>query len=788
MLFSQTRRRGESPTTIAHIIPSLDSDSPFRRGPLVDLQRAEDLGTSSIETTNTSKRNLTGTSTIPQIIERGGTLTSAEEKLNLFSVTELQKSEISAEILNLNLQVIDPKNVIPVGGRIKYFIKNWQRITKDAIILSTVQGVSLDWTSYPVQEKIPHPPKLNSEQEKILQEEITSLVQKEAVVRVAPNQNQFISNMFTVPKKDGGYRPIINLKPLNRFLLYQHFKMEGLFMVQDLIERNCYMCKIDLKDAYLTVPIIIKDQKFLRFLWRQELYQFQTLPFGLASAPRIFTKLMKPVVGLLRRLGVKLIIYLDDILILSRSKEKLVQSRNTTLFLLQMLGFMINWKKSMLDAVQVISFLGFEIDSVNMLFKLPEGKVQKIKDECKRILKEESLSVREMSQLIGKLISTMQAVIPAKLQCRFMQMTQIKGLLENKHYEAMIPISVEVKTELRWWINQLEVSNGKSIIGSNPSMILTSDASDVAWGATWDTQSTGGCWSPVEQSYHINAKELLAAFLALQSFAKSKRNIQILIKLDNVTAVAHINRMGGTKSKLLNHLVKQIWDWCQIHQISLVAEFIPGALNIRADWESRNQQDSGDWMLDKSVFSQIMNLLGGCKVDLFASRLNHQLPQYFSWRADPGAMGINAFHHSWKGMKAYMFPPFTQIGKCLSKIREEQIECVVLITPVWQAQTWYPLLLEMLIQDSVLLPPYPNLLTSPIGLIHPLTANNSLYLAAWKISGNPQKQILFQKRLPLYTPKHGDQELEQLTRVPGESGLAGVVHSHLIQFIPLWNL
>lgn len=208
MLFSQTRRRGESPTTIAHIIPSLDSDSPFRRGPLVDLQRAEDLGTSSIETTNTSRRNLTGTSTIPQIIERGGTLTSAEEKLNSFSVTELQKSEISAEILNLNLQVIDPKNVIPVGGRIKYFIKNWQRITKDAIILSTVQGVSLDWTSYPVQEKIPHPPKLNSKQENILQEEITSLVQKEAVVRVAPNQNQFISNMFTVPKKDGGIGPL----------------------------------------------------------------------------------------------------------------------------------------------------------------------------------------------------------------------------------------------------------------------------------------------------------------------------------------------------------------------------------------------------------------------------------------------------------------------------------------------------------------------------------------------------------------------------------------------------
>lgn len=95
---------------------------------------------------------------------------------------------------------------------------------------------------------------LNSEQEKNLQDEITSLVQKEAVVRVASNQNQFISNMFTIPKKDGGYQPTINLKLLNRFLLYQHFKTEGLLMVQNRIEKDCYMCKIDLKDAYLTVP------------------------------------------------------------------------------------------------------------------------------------------------------------------------------------------------------------------------------------------------------------------------------------------------------------------------------------------------------------------------------------------------------------------------------------------------------------------------------------------------------------------------------------------------------
>lgn len=75
-----------------------------------------------------------------------------------------------------------------------------------------------------------------------------------------------------------------------------------------------------------------------------------------------------------------------------------------------------------------------------------------------------------------KIISTMQAVFPSKLQCRSMQMTRIKSLLEKQHYEAMIPISGEVKTEIRWEINQLEFLDGKSMKGSNTLIILTLDA------------------------------------------------------------------------------------------------------------------------------------------------------------------------------------------------------------------------------------------------------------------------------------------------------------------------
>jgi hypothetical protein len=86
-----------------------------------------------------------------------------------------------------------------------------------------------------------------------------------------------------------------------------------------LVEKRDYLVKIDLKDAYLTIPIWHKHQKYLRFLWKDNMWEFACLPFGLASAPRVFTKLLKPVVAVLRQMGLRIIIYLDDILIMSKS-------------------------------------------------------------------------------------------------------------------------------------------------------------------------------------------------------------------------------------------------------------------------------------------------------------------------------------------------------------------------------------------------------------------------------------------------------------------------------------
>ena len=182
---------------------------------------------------------------------------------------------------------------------------------------------------------------------------------KGAITPIAPSDQQgFYSNLFLVPKKDGGMRPVINLKRLNEFIAPHHFKMEGLHTLKDLLKRNDWMTKVDLKDAYFTIPVHSRDRPLLRFYALGSQYQFTCLPFGLSSAPWVFTKTLKPVTTLLRELGVRLVIYIDDILVVAESPELAREHTEGLVYLLENLGFTVHPEKTQLTPTQTIEFLG----------------------------------------------------------------------------------------------------------------------------------------------------------------------------------------------------------------------------------------------------------------------------------------------------------------------------------------------------------------------------------------------------------------------------------------------
>ena len=104
--------------------------------------------------------------------------------------------------------------------------------------------------------------------------------------------------------------------------------------------------------------------------------------------------------------------------------------------------------------------------------------------------------------------------------------------------------------------------NGRALVDTSPNLVIESDASNRGWGVNCLHQHTGGPWSPQESQMHINYLELLATSLAVHTFAKNRAGISVLLKINNTTAVAYINNKGGTVSKNLLDLTKDLWMWC----------------------------------------------------------------------------------------------------------------------------------------------------------------------------------------------------------------------------------
>jgi hypothetical protein len=555
--------------------------------------------------------------------------------------------------------------------------------------------------------------------------------------------------------------------------------MENLSTIKSILNKGDYMINIDLTDAYLTVPIHPNSQKFLRFLWEGKAYQFITMPFGLNVAPRVFTKLMKPVISWLRGQGVRMIIYLDDILVLAPSVHITNHHARLTIGLLESLGFLINYKKSTLIPAQRILFLGMIIDSTTMQFILPEDKSVTILRECRTLLKTEQPSIRHVSRVLGLLEFTRPAIWSAPLHYRHLQLVQIESLRETSDYDRRVNLSNGARLDLNWWITNLPSQKGSPILPLIADLTISSDASKIGWGASWGKLRTGGRWNALESKEHINVLELRAAFFALKSFMKDHRNKVICLKIDNSTAVAYLNHKGGTHSPQLLHLALEIWKWCEVKHLYLLAQHVPGKNNVVADEESRVMKDQNDWKIDSTV---IKPLIKGCKIDLFASRLTRQLDKYVSWRPDPEAIHIDAFTMDWTHLIAYAFPPFNMIPAVLHKTKAEKAT-LVLVAPLWSAQPWWPLLIDLLVDFPIFLGNSPRLLrdVSHPGAIHPLFP--SLKLAVWPISGDNSKQQAFQQQLLTCSATVLRPQPPRLTTVPGLSGVAGVRNGKVIPYV-----
>ncbi|KZS05450.1 Uncharacterized protein APZ42_031346 [Daphnia magna] len=438
----------------------------------------------------------------------------------------------------------------------------------------------------------------------------------------------FISSLFVIPKNTRGFRPIINLNQLNTFVVYRHFKMEGFSNLKHLVPQNDWMGKLDLKVAYLTMLVHKDCRRFLQFIWEGLIYQFNCLAFGLSSAPWAFTKILKPVVTLLRQQGIRLIVYLDGIIFLNSDREKLVEHIDRVKNLFELLGFVINEEKYRTTPTQLIEFSGIPGRHKRDDLFLPISKRHFLIALCEKLLSSKLVSLRDLASLLGNFSWSSSSVPYAQSHYRGVQSLYIsklkffKGIMKTK-----LELNEEARNDLQWWVSNLLAAKGRAIYDPSPILVIYSNASFFGWGSECNGISTGGPWIPIDQGKHINDLELKAAFFALRFFTEFNRDCTIALKLNNSTAVCYVNRLGGSRSKSLNSIALSIVKWCEERNITLVASHLPGMLNVVVDRESRRKPEWGDWKLSPEMFLKIAQrwIL---QVDVFAASWNAQLPTF----------------------------------------------------------------------------------------------------------------------------------------------------------------
>ena len=272
----------------------------------------------------------------------------------------------------------------PVGGRLRSFRRDWLTNKCSQNVLNIItNGYVLPFRSKPNLIRFPLILSEYKAQQKdqALATCIQSLLSKNAIERVDNVKSLgFYSRLFLVPKPHQRWRPVIDLSRLNTFLRVEKFKMETPESIRTSLIPGEWVSSIDLSDAYLHIPIHPSSRKYLRFCYKAQVFQFTSLPFGLATAPQVFTMIVKEVKLMALSRGLRIHQYLDDWLIRSQSQEEAQVNTQAVVELTQSLGWIINQEKSELKPTQVFSFVGYEYHLDSALVKPTQERWLKLQD------------------------------------------------------------------------------------------------------------------------------------------------------------------------------------------------------------------------------------------------------------------------------------------------------------------------------------------------------------------------------------------------------------------------
>ena len=304
-------------------------------------------------------------------------------------------------------------------------------------------------------------------------------------LREVSDYPQFCNPLHVAVQSSGKLRLILDLSHLNKFVVKKSVKYEDLRTVLQLFSPGMFVFSFDLKSAYHHIDICEEHMKFLSFKWpsvdgAMKFYEFKVLPFGLTSAPYIFTKVMRQLVKFWRGCGHLALMYLDDGIGGNLSRETAknisVQVRKD----LASAGFTCNDKKSNWEPVQNLVFLGTVLDFKMGLISIPEERILKLKSSIDSCLQDNFISARGLASITGQIISMSCAVGNTT---RLLTRNCYAAIEQRTSWDQLLFVSPEIRNELFFWRSNIDSVNGKPMSPKSSAVgVVYSDASDTGFG------------------------------------------------------------------------------------------------------------------------------------------------------------------------------------------------------------------------------------------------------------------------------------------------------------------
>jgi hypothetical protein len=595
----------------------------------------------------------------------------------------------------------------------RHFIQTWAAIGADSVLLKVIaQGVRVAIHQMPKGSMVPM---AKSDLDDTLKEYhqlgvIRPLSDSERI------QTRVWTHIFSRPKAGStSLRMITNLKPLNYCISQPHFKADTWNTVLETVHawpHHVWALTLDLRHWFFHLALHKQSQRWVRLQSSDSAYQFVGMPFGLACSPYWAARMSKTIVSRLRSMGLILVWYVDDVLILNQSPSLVERDLGTVISLLNDLGVQLSLSKCNLVPSTVVTYLGQRIDFLNKTVTPLPLKLVGCSRLCRHLSLGKTVQPCRVAQLAGSLMDLAKGAmnlvgIPKILMHLAGTMAQ-HGWYQFQHKSKLLQ---GVLHQVRMELQQVQPWIFHTLM-QKVTVLLTSDACHYGWGGTlqvtspahWSVQhQVHQMFTPEEMERHITWKETMASTRCLQALWKHvPRGAHILVKTDASCCVATWNK--GSNKPHLNECVRKMR--CQLAhlQCTVGAEHLAGVSNGVADRLSRLVSGPNT----RTIRMEVLRAGWGSlqvqpEVDMFAEDGNHRLPLFWSWGASAFALAQDAFSQNWSQHILYGNPPCALIPRMLSKIASDRA-LVVTCLPLWVGASWWPSVLRMQASPMITLP------------------------------------------------------------------------------------